>query len=219
MEKLIIDLHTHTYFSDGDLGPSELIQRARVKGYGVIGITDHSDFSNYQHNLDCLLSAKKDLGVNKDIKVLVGLELTHIPPLKLESLIFKCRAKGADIIVVHGETIMEPVEKGTNEAAIKSGTDILAHPGLITEDLVKLAADKHVFLEITARRGSSLTNGYVVKMAQKCNAHLVINSDTHSPDDLFSSFDFYQKIGLGAGLSLEEFAKTYQRVKEFTDKL
>ncbi|MEO0250245.1 MAG: PHP domain-containing protein, partial [candidate division WOR-3 bacterium] len=44
----MIDLHTHTFFSDGELVPSELAHRAFEKGYKVIGITDHADASNME---------------------------------------------------------------------------------------------------------------------------------------------------------------------------
>ena len=37
----IIDLHTHTNYSDGDLSPSELIRLAIEKRIGILGITDH----------------------------------------------------------------------------------------------------------------------------------------------------------------------------------
>ena len=42
----MIDLHTHSIFSDGELIPSELVRRARIKGYRAIAITDHGDASN-----------------------------------------------------------------------------------------------------------------------------------------------------------------------------
>ena len=37
----IIDLHTHTNYSDGDLSPYELIRLAIEKRVGILGITDH----------------------------------------------------------------------------------------------------------------------------------------------------------------------------------
>ena len=43
----MIDLHTHSLFSDGELLPSELIRRAKVIGIQYLAITDHVDFSNY----------------------------------------------------------------------------------------------------------------------------------------------------------------------------
>ena len=42
----MIDLHTHSILSDGELLPSELARRAQVEGYRIIGISDHADPSN-----------------------------------------------------------------------------------------------------------------------------------------------------------------------------
>ena len=42
----MIDLHTHTLFSDGELVPSELVRRSEVMGYRAIALTDHADSSN-----------------------------------------------------------------------------------------------------------------------------------------------------------------------------
>jgi putative hydrolase len=44
----MIDLHTHTLNSDGELIPTELWRRAQVKGYRFLGITDHVDASNFR---------------------------------------------------------------------------------------------------------------------------------------------------------------------------
>jgi Histidinol phosphatase and related hydrolases of the PHP family len=41
----MIDLHTHSIFSDGELIPAELTRRAAVAGYRAMAITDHGDFS------------------------------------------------------------------------------------------------------------------------------------------------------------------------------
>lgn len=118
-----------------------------------------------------------------NIQVLPGLELTHVDPADIATLVSEARKLGAQILIVHGETLTEPVPSGTNLAAIQAGADILAHPGLITEEEVRLAASKGVHLEITTRRGHSLTNGHVASMARKCGALLVLNNDTHAPGD------------------------------------
>jgi histidinol phosphatase-like PHP family hydrolase len=39
----MIDLHTHTFFSDGTMVPPELIQRAESKGLRGVALTDHAD--------------------------------------------------------------------------------------------------------------------------------------------------------------------------------
>jgi histidinol phosphatase-like PHP family hydrolase len=118
----------------------------------------------------------------------------------------QARSLGAKIVTVHGETIAEPVAAGTNRAALAADIDILAHPGLISEEEVSMAAEKGVFLEISARKGHSLTNGHVVQVARKHGAELVFNSDAHEPSDLVAS-EFARKIALGAGLSETEFER------------
>jgi putative hydrolase len=101
---------------------------------------------------------------------------------------------------VHGESPVEPVAPGTNQAAIESGADILAHPGLITADQVQLAAKKGVLLEITSRSGHSLTNGHVARLSLEFGARLVINTDTHSPENLIDR-ETARRILMGAGLT------------------
>jgi histidinol phosphatase-like PHP family hydrolase len=198
----LFDFHCHSVFSDGELIPAEIWRRVKVLNYTAIAITDHADPSNFEFILENLLKIKASFqGLTP--KMLVGIEITHVPPELIPELIKRAREKGADLVVVHGETIVEPVAEGTNWAAILGGADILAHPGLISEEEVKLAAEKGVFLEISARKGHSLTNGHVVKLAKKFGAPLVINSDAHSPSDLLSK-NLAQKIALGAGLTLEE---------------
>ncbi len=65
----MIDLHTHSLFSDGELIPSELVRRAVMHGYRAIAITDHADFTNVELSLR-MLSKAKYLEEVMDIKVL-----------------------------------------------------------------------------------------------------------------------------------------------------
>ncbi|MDP4230934.1 MAG: histidinol phosphate phosphatase domain-containing protein, partial [Bacteroidota bacterium] len=68
-----------------------------------------------------------------DIAAIRGVELTHLPARAIAEAAKRAKDLGAWIVVVHGETIVEPVEKGTNLAAVQSpDVDILAHPGLMT---------------------------------------------------------------------------------------
>jgi histidinol phosphatase-like PHP family hydrolase len=69
---------------------------------------------------------------------------------------------------------------------------------------VILAREKGILLEITARKGHSLTNGHVAALAVKHGAGLVINTDSHEPGDLIDS-DFARQVILGAGLGPEHF--------------
>ncbi len=201
----MIDLHTHSSFSDGELIPSELVRRAAVLGYTAIAITDHVDFTNLEHVLSCMKNVKsleEDLG----IRIFAGVELTHIPPEKMPKLVGKARKLGAEIIVVHGETIVEPVFKNTNHVAVSLDIDILAHPGLITEEDAWLAKENQVCLEITSRGGHNTTNGHVAKMAKKTGASLVVNTDSHAAEDLITD-EMAFKVAVGAGLDEKDARK------------
>ena len=200
----MIDLHTHSVLSDGELLPAELARRAYVAGYKALAITDHVDSGNLALVLAQLIKVSKDLNKYMKIKVLPGVEITHVPPQQIPELAGLARKLGAKIIVVHGESPVEPVISGTNSAGLESDIDILAHPGLITEKEVKLAKKRGIYLELSARRGHSLTNGYVAKLARKFGAKLVINTDAHSSSELFIK-EILWKVGLGAGLSEREF--------------
>jgi histidinol phosphatase-like PHP family hydrolase len=197
----MIDLHTHTTFSDGELIPSELVRRAEAKGYSAIALTDHVDFTNIDLVLSCV-SKIKYLEDVLEMRILSGVELTHVPPEKIERLATLARRLGAEIVVVHGETPVEPVKRGTNRAAVEIGVDILAHPGFITLEEAEIARDNNVCLEITSRLGHNITNGHVAKIASQAGAQMVVDTDTHSPDDLIDSNRAIE-IAEGAGLSHE----------------
>ena len=199
----MIDLHTHSIFSDGELIPSELARRAQVAGYRAIGITDHGDQSNIDFIVQRLVKVCRKLTDACDIQVIPGIELTHVPPQYITDLAVEARQYGAKIIVVHGETIVEPVIAGTNMAALTSPIDILAHPGLITEEETMTAARNSIYLEITTRKGHSLTNGHVARMARLSKAQLILNNDAHASQDLVSK-EMAIKIALGTGMTGEE---------------
>ncbi|MFH1665573.1 MAG: histidinol phosphate phosphatase domain-containing protein [Candidatus Omnitrophota bacterium] len=182
----MIDLHTHTILSDGVLVPSELVRRAYVAGYKAIAITDHVDHSNIDMVVSGIVKVSKILNKYWDIFVIPGVEITHVPLEAFPELVRYARSKGAKLVVGHGESPVEPVLPGTNAAAIGAGVDILAHPGLISEEDARRAAEKGVCLEITARRGHSGTNGHVFEMALKSGAKMVVDTDTHAPEDLFT---------------------------------
>ncbi|GAB4387316.1 MAG: histidinol phosphate phosphatase domain-containing protein [Thermodesulfovibrionales bacterium] len=195
----MIDLHTHTIWSDGELVPFELVRRAAAAGYRAIALTDHVDASNIGTVVPAVARAVQMLRPHVSLDVLCGAEITHAPPALIPELVREARELGAEIVVVHGETIAEPVEPGTNRAAIEAGADILSHPGLISAEDAILAEERGVALEITSRKGHSLTNGHVAREALKFGAPLVINTDSHGPSDLITT-EAAVRILLGAGV-------------------
>ena len=182
----MIDLHTHTFFSDGILIPSELVCRAKNAGYRAISLTDHVDFSNMDFVIQRITRITGELRRYYKINVITGCEITYIPPELIKKAVKQARVFGAKVIVVHGESPVEPVPKGTNRAAILSKCDILAHPGYVSEEDVRHAKKNNVLLEITTRNGHKIGNRHVARHAKKIGAKLVMNTDTHEPEDLLN---------------------------------
>ena len=196
------DLHTHTVYSDGELIPAELVRRAMVKGHNLLAITDHVDMTNVEWVVTNMVKA---VDLCEDyIKVIPGVEITHVPPRQIDKVAKMARSFGAEWIVVHGETVTEPVMPGTNRASVENPEiDILAHPGFITLEEAQLAKDNDVILEVTGRAGHNITNGHVVNMARAVGAKMVIDSDTHQPENLMSEKEALV-VALGAGMTAEE---------------
>jgi histidinol phosphatase-like PHP family hydrolase len=202
----MIDLHTHSLFSDGELVPAEHVRRVEVLGYSAIAITDHADSSNLDFIIPRIVKAAVELNRYSSTLLIPGIELTHVPPEMMEELTRKARELGAKVVVGHGETVVEPVRLGTNRAALEAGVDILAHPGLISLEDAQFAARQGVFLELSGRKGHSLTNGHVAFMARQAGAKLAVNADAHGPGD-FLTAKMAEIVARGAGLSTEEYAQ------------
>ena len=213
----MIDLHMHSFFSDGELIPSELIRRAEQKGYKALAITDHVDSSNLDFITPRLLAVCKKMSFSSGVLCLAGVEITHVDPKEIPELAIRARKLGAQVIVVHGETIVEPVKKGTNTMALKSDIDILAHPGLITASEARMAKKRNICLEISGRKGHSLCNGLVAQLAKKYSAPLVFDTDSHSPSDL-TTWEQARKVISGAGITSLEASKMIANSKSIISK-
>lgn len=70
MEKLI-DMHTHTNYSDGELSPEELINLAIKRNIGTMAITDHDTIEGIKHI---------DKSKYNNIKIINGIELSAKVP-------------------------------------------------------------------------------------------------------------------------------------------
>lgn len=67
----LIDMHTHTNYSDGDLSPMELIELAIKKNIGVLAITDHDTIEGIKH-----VDRNNSMIINSGIKIINGIELS-----------------------------------------------------------------------------------------------------------------------------------------------
>jgi putative hydrolase len=196
-----IDLHVHSFLSDGVLLPSELLRRVVVRGYRAIAITDHADASNMEELIASLMRFARQQEGDFLLTFIVGVELTHVAPWSVAPLAQRAKELGAGLVVVHGETISEPVRPGTNRAAVECpAVDILAHPGFITLEEARLAAENDIYLEITSRKGHCLTNGHLANIARQTGARLVVNTDAHTPQDMIDQ-EMARRVAAGAGLN------------------
>jgi histidinol phosphatase-like PHP family hydrolase len=200
-----IDLHIHTFHSDGVMLPSEVISKAVQMNYQAIALTDHADDSNLEeliYNFKTLLKMTPP----EKLEVLIGVELSYIYPEELESLAQKARELGAQIVLVHGDSPIEPFCNEINQATVELPAglvDVIAHPGFITEEQARLAREKDIYLELTSRKGHSLANGHIAKIAQNASAKMIVNSDAHTGNDLITQ-EFAEIVARGAGLSEEQ---------------
>ncbi|MFY9800692.1 MAG: histidinol phosphate phosphatase domain-containing protein [Methanoregula sp.] len=196
----LYDLHTHSILSDGEMLPTELIRRMAVLGYTTVAIADHVDSSNVTSVIESLDRVRESAQIF-GVTLLCGVEITHVPPSQIPDLAKKAKSVGADIVVVHGETTVEPVAGGTNHAACGCKyVNVLAHPGLITIEDALLAARNGVALEITSRGGHNRTNGHVVQVGREAACQLVVDSDAHAPHDLLDERAKFV-VAKGAGLT------------------
>lgn len=181
------DFHMHTILSDGSLSAVELIRRCAVNGCAGMVIADHSGPGTLarfiqENGADCAI-AREFWG----IEAFPGVELTHVPAASIATLARRAKELGAALVVVHGESPVEPVEPGTNLAAARCpDVDILAHPGLLTAEEAEAARESGVFIEISARKGHDMANGHVVRVALENGARLVVDSDGHTPDNILT---------------------------------
>jgi histidinol phosphatase-like PHP family hydrolase len=204
-----IDFHIHSIFSDGMLLPAAIAREAEVKGHAAIAISDHVDASNLEEVLAALTKFVKKQGKTLNVQVLPGVELSYLRPDLIKDYAKQARKLGAKIVIVHGQSPVEPVIPGTNIEAVKLKglVDILAHPGnSLTEEEAKLAKENGIFLELSTRRGHKEGNRHVAQIAKKTGAKLLVDTDAHNEVDLITQEQAYQ-TALDAGLSEEEAIK------------
>lgn len=208
------NLHSHSLLSDGVLLPSEVAMRYLSLGYKIIAITDHADYSNIKSAVSSILEFTRHWPLNSEVKVLPGIELTHLPVEQFKPLAKYARTQGIKIIVAHGETLVEPVITGTNRAALEADIDILAHPGLISREDAELAKKKNIFLELTSRQGHDQANRNVLEVALETGAKLILNTDSHRPEDIISPAQL-REMAFGLGLSAGQIDAIYSDVANF----
>lgn len=66
---MLVDLHTHSTFSDGRYTPTQLVQEAAAKGLGVLAITDHDSWNGVEE------AQRAASALGNSVRIIPGVEL------------------------------------------------------------------------------------------------------------------------------------------------
>lgn len=202
---LMTDFHIHIQAGSfpsphaAGMNAAEALRRASLCGLRAVGLivrTDGSDLDGFAP----LASRIRALSLYANVEAFAGVELVHVPPALLPETVREAREHGAELVIVHGETLADDVEVGTNLAAVEAGADILAHPGLVDDRVAAYAAEKGVALELSACPRHCLSNAWTAIMAHKAGCLLTPGSDALTPGDLANA-GRWERICLGAAMT------------------
>lgn len=155
-----------------------------------------------------------ELAVYYDVQAVFGIKLRHLPPALMESAVNFYRGLGISLIGVHGESISDIAEQGTNFSAVCAKADILFNPGLIDEQCTELAAQNNVFLEISTHPKHAYTNAHIAKLARKYGAKLAMGSQAKTLEEIHSP-QMQQAVMKGACIEHEHGYELLRRIQHF----
>ena len=162
--------------------PIELIRRMSVTGYTTVAITDHVDTTNTESVSEISFKFRESAQLFGVISCAAW--RSPMSPLSDPALAKLAKDSGADIVVVHGETLVEPVAPGTNHAACAcTYVDVLAHPGLIDPPMQNCGKKRHgtgAHFTGWPQQGEWACR----KVAREAGCQIVVDSDAHTPHDL-----------------------------------
>ena len=205
LEDLKGDLHLHTIYSDGISSIKEMAEEAKAMGLQYIAISDHSKRLRIANGLDAsrLLQQIEEIDeVNStitDFTVLKSIEVDiledgslDLPDDVLEKL---------DLVVgaVHSRFNL-PKEQQTArilKAMDNPNLSILAHPtgrillkrepyNVDVEAMIEKAKETGVALELNANPNRLDLNDIYCRQAKEAGVKIAINSDAHSPNEIFN---------------------------------
>src|SRR3989344_7069365 len=84
-----IDLHTHSYFSDGELSPEELVKKAKNTNVSIFAVTDHNFLTDTKTLKDAV---KKD-----GITLIDGIEISTLHRLPKSSISLHISGYGKEL--------------------------------------------------------------------------------------------------------------------------
>lgn len=195
-------------------GISSALHYAYLAGIRFAGLVVASDGSNFLQIAGVAAQVRR-LSLFANVEAWAGVELCHIPPALLPDAVREAREAGAQFVLVHGESITDQVEQGTNFAAIEAGADIVTHPGLVDAEAAIFAAEKGVAFEFTSCARHAFANAHTAAMAMKYGVPLVRGSNAGKAEEL-TTRAFWPMIVKGAEVG--PFSNNQQNIMEYLKK-
>ncbi len=196
------DLQMHSTYSDGKNSVEEMVNACRERGYDYMAITDHSpalamagvspeDFRKQYRAID-KLQAKYD-----DIRIFKSAEVDILDDGKLALDDDLLEAMDVVVISVHSKFNLtrDQMTRRIARAMKHPSVNILAHPTgrlinrrepypVDVEELVKVASDYGVLLELNAQPDRLDLRDYHLQMAREAGVRIVISTDAHRTAEL-----------------------------------
>lgn len=227
-------IHTHTTYSDGVNSIAEMAHYAQKKGYGYIGITDHSKAAFYANGLkeDRLLEQWKEIdALNAEFfnfKILKGIESDILYEGRLDYS--DDILSGFDFVIASIHSQLKMTEEKATARLIKAienpFTTILGHPTgrlllaragyqIDHKKVIDACAANKVAIELNANPYRLDLDWAWINYARQKNVYVAINPDAHScagVDDILYGIFTARKGGLDAAgclncLNVEDFLK------------
>jgi len=202
LEQIRGDLQMHTEYSDGKNTLREMVEGCRKRGYEYMAVTDHSpalamagvsvdDFWKQYKEIDKLQKEVDDIRILKSAEI----DILEDGTLALEDDVIA--AMDVVVIAVHSRMNMsrDEMTRRITRAMQHPRANILAHPTgrlinrrepypVDVEELVKVAQDTGVMLELNSQPDRLDLRDFHLQMARDSGVKIVISTDAHRTDEL-----------------------------------
>lgn len=202
LEDIRGDLQMHTTYSDGKNTLEEMVLACRQRGYEYMAVTDHSpalamtgvkpsDFKRQYAEIDELRERYDDIAILKSAEV----DILDDGSLALDDELLELM----DVVVisVHSRFNLDrsSMTRRITRAMRHPKVNILGHPTgrlinrrepypVDVEELVKVAGEEGVLLELNAQPDRLDLRDFHLQMAREAGVRLVISTDAHRTAEL-----------------------------------
>ncbi|MCU0577923.1 MAG: DNA polymerase/3'-5' exonuclease PolX [Desulfobacterota bacterium] len=195
--------HLHTYRSDGSPTPDQWVQAAREKGYGYLGLSDHSQSAAYAGGLKAeqLRAQEAEVrqanGAQKEVRLFRGIESDIRPDGSLDYPAQELARFDFIVASVHSRFNLTEAEMTRRlvRAVENPYTTMLGHPSgrlLLARDgypvdmdaVLEAAARQGVIIELNANPHRLDLDWRLLKKAKSLGLRIAINPDAHHLEGL-----------------------------------